>query len=338
MRELEEFIAYLEEQVQNGSIYVWGAQGQRGSAITEDWIKRRETSTANAGRAIKFWEKQIQKGYGSVLRAFDCSGLGMYWLQNIKGLYGYDMSSDSMLKQCASLSKGELRKGDWVFRTYKTGSSKGKAYHIGYVVDEALNVIEAKGRDDGVVKRPLHASGSGYWNTFGRPLVLRDAIENEEYNGSYVEIIGGAVNIRSAGSTQGEIVGIARKGERYAYTGKADSGWYQIEYKSVKAFVSNRGDLTTIGTTLPQPKNLPVLGRVLKKTSPLMRGDDVLALQQALTDKGYAPGKLDGIFGSNTQKAVEAFQGDNALTKDGKAGKNTWSALGGEWNEQKRHK
>ena len=44
----------------------------------------------------------------------------------------------------------------------RRAGTKGKAHHIGYIVDESLNVIEAKGRDDGVVKRSLNASESGY--------------------------------------------------------------------------------------------------------------------------------------------------------------------------------
>ena len=55
---LKEFISYLEEQVENHSIYVWGAQGQQGSAVTEAWIKKRETSEANFKRAVAFWKKQ----------------------------------------------------------------------------------------------------------------------------------------------------------------------------------------------------------------------------------------------------------------------------------------
>ena len=75
---LNEFLAYLDEQAANHSIYVWGAQGQTGSQITEDWIRKRESSAANAEAAISFWKKQCEAGYGDVLRAFDCSGLGMY--------------------------------------------------------------------------------------------------------------------------------------------------------------------------------------------------------------------------------------------------------------------
>lgn len=37
-------------------------------------------------------------------------------------------------------------------------------------------------------------------------------------------------------------------------------------------------------------------------------GDDVEALQQRLTDLGFAPGPIDGLFGSGTQQAVWAYE------------------------------
>ena len=57
------------------------------------------------------------------------------------------------------------------------------------------------------------------------------------------------------------------------------------------------------------------------------KGDDVKALQTLLNGYGYSCGKADGIFGSNTEKAVKAFQKAQKLTADGIAGKNTWSKL-----------
>lgn len=177
MTPLQEFIAYLEEQVRNHSIYVWGAQGQGAPTITEAWIERRETSPENAERAIKCWNKQVTAGYGDVLRAFDCSGLGMYWLQNLTKTVNSDMSSNTMMSKCKRVNETDLKRGDWVFRIYTGGSNKGKAYHIGYVVDDDLNVIEAMGRDAGVVKRTLSASGSSYWNAFGRPKYFAEEIE-----------------------------------------------------------------------------------------------------------------------------------------------------------------
>lgn len=51
-------------------------------------------------------------------------------------------------------------------------------------------------------------------------------------------------------------------------------------------------------------------------------GDDstrVLVLQQALVNLGYLHDSADGIYGSNTEKAVAAFQRNNDLTETGSA-------------------
>ena len=67
------------------------------------------------------------------------------------------------------------------------------------------------------------------------------------------------------------------------------------------------------------------------KTKPTVRegskGDDVRYLQNRLTILGYKPGAIDGIFGTKTKTAVEAFQADNDLAKDGVCGPKTWAAL-----------
>ena len=57
------------------------------------------------------------------------------------------------------------------------------------------------------------------------------------------------------------------------------------------------------------------------------RGTEVANLQQRLKDLGYTIGKVDGIFGSQTQKAVKAFQKDNGLVADGIAGPKTIEKL-----------
>lgn len=103
-------------------------------------------------------------------RAFDCSGLVGY-LGWVVGAIpnGLDKTAEGWKNNCRRLlNKSELRAGDWVFKT-----SNGKAYHIGVVVDDALNVVEAAGRDLGVVKRPLSANG---WNYYGRPKYFEDEI------------------------------------------------------------------------------------------------------------------------------------------------------------------
>ncbi len=155
---LNKFISYLEEQVRNHSVYVWGGQGEQGSNVNEAWIRSREKSAVNALRAISFWRKQVRAGYGNVLRAYDCSGLAVYFLLK-EGLLSKDTTADGLLSLCTRISQDELRRGDFVFKV----DAKGKAYHVGYIVDDALNVIEAKGRDAGVVKSPLKG-----WNAYGR--------------------------------------------------------------------------------------------------------------------------------------------------------------------------
>lgn len=57
------------------------------------------------------------------------------------------------------------------------------------------------------------------------------------------------------------------------------------------------------------------------------RGSAVTKLQQTLSNKGFSPGPIDGIYGKKTEKAVITFQKANGLTIDGIAGKETQSRL-----------
>lgn len=58
------------------------------------------------------------------------------------------------------------------------------------------------------------------------------------------------------------------------------------------------------------------------------RGEEVRQIQTKLKRWGYYNGNVDGIYGSQTQKAVRWFQSKNGLTVDGIAGKNTLRAMG----------
>lgn len=64
--------------------------------------------------------------------------------------------------------------------------------------------------------------------------------------------------------------------------------------------------------------------RVLRLGS---RGSDVMEIQSLLSQIGYNPGPIDGIFGPLTQQAVINFQLDNNLTPDGIIGPNTYRIL-----------
>lgn len=164
---LNEFCKYLKEQYNNKSIYVLGAQGQTGNSITEKWIKEREHNVkSNYNRAIKLWKSRKDK-YPK-LRAFDCSGLAVYWLLK-NNVISSDMTAHGLYDKCKKISKISLLVGDWCFKV-----SEGRAHHIGYVVDFANGkpvIISAKGRADGVVK------GETGWNAYGRPKYFEAEIE-----------------------------------------------------------------------------------------------------------------------------------------------------------------
>jgi peptidoglycan hydrolase-like protein with peptidoglycan-binding domain len=62
---------------------------------------------------------------------------------------------------------------------------------------------------------------------------------------------------------------------------------------------------------------------------PLTRGDDVTAVQLALTALSVTPpcGTIDGIYGHATEQAVAAFQQAQRLAVDGAVGPGTWREL-----------
>lgn len=76
--------------------------------------------------------------------------------------------------------------------------------------------------------------------------------------------------------------------------------------------------------------NFPTYGRyrVLRLADPMMAGEDVFALQTALSALGGAdPGVHDGILGAKTAAAIKAAQKALSVTVDGLAGGQTQTAL-----------
>jgi N-acetylmuramoyl-L-alanine amidase len=57
--------------------------------------------------------------------------------------------------------------------------------------------------------------------------------------------------------------------------------------------------------------------RLLYLDRPLQRGDDVASLQESLALLGFNPGRIDGIFGVLTERALAEFQRDCGLDSSG---------------------
>lgn len=185
---LNEFNAFLNEQV-NKALYVLGGQTQvikSGIVYSNDKMTKSlgslEKWLADIGQKSNFatinklYLSRVKKWGDKVFHIFDCSGLGMYFLYNLHLIALGDMTANGMKAKCKKIDKADMKKGDWVFRTYVAGSKKGRAYHVGYVVDDALNVVEDKGKAYGVVKNPYNSS---YWNYIGRPEYFAEEIEAE---------------------------------------------------------------------------------------------------------------------------------------------------------------
>lgn len=57
------------------------------------------------------------------------------------------------------------------------------------------------------------------------------------------------------------------------------------------------------------------------------RSEKMRDIQQALKNAGYYDGKIDGIKGKGTKKAIKDFQKANGLKADGVVGRKTWDLL-----------
>ena len=67
--------------------------------------------------------------------------------------------------------------------------------------------------------------------------------------------------------------------------------------------------------------------RLLYVSRPLLRGDDVVALQQSLALLGFDTGRVDGIFGTLTESALMEFQRNYGLDPTGVVTRETLIAL-----------
>ena len=63
------------------------------------------------------------------------------------------------------------------------------------------------------------------------------------------------------------------------------------------------------------------------RQTPYIRGDDVAELQRVLGQLGFDAGRIDGIFGPATARALAEFQENTGLPSDGVCGYDTFDAL-----------
>lgn len=340
-------IDFVKQEAARGSIYVWGAQGQRGGQITEDWIRKMETSATNANRAISLWKKNKGKYDPNMIGAFDCSGLIGACL-NANGNAGFDDTADGYRNRCVSIDKGALQAGDLVFEY-----SNGKSGHVGVYIGGG-KVIEARGRDYGVVETELNARN---WKKYGRPdFMYTDGnapatpsepactkksftLDHVVKKGSKEAVVGSIQNNLKAMGYDIGTAGPNGNGIDNNFGTKTDAAVRDVQKNGGVTVDGQVGKNTAplLGGTWAEKSapaaSIPTLTRNLKLTSPMMRGDDVRQAQERLEKHLAQPGRIDGVFGNSTKEAVIRFQqarkneGRDIGEVDGVIGPKTWAIL-----------
>ena len=266
---LSEFIQYLIDQI--GECYVYGAQHLKltpenyESVIhkKEDGRGKYPDGTTYADASIAYCKKLFDKGV-EVLYAYDCSGLGMYFIQNVKHLWN-DCTADMMMSRCVDITSNDPPKtGWWVFKCNK----QGKATHIGYMIDDSY-LMEAKGRKYGVVRTKFRKSE---WTQWGIPKCFEDEIKHPippqpvppdppkpPITKCYVEVIGKSVRIRKKDSTLSKTIQIAHNAAWYKSHGQPEHGndllpyietmpsdWYGVDLNGTEAYITGKPKYTKL--------------------------------------------------------------------------------------------
>ena len=120
--------------------------------------------------------------------------------------------------------------------------------------------------------------------------------------------------------------------------GKVTGSFDAATEAAVRAFQDRTSGIYTDGVAGPDTLKKLYSSGAARSSKPVARnavetleygseGSDVTKLQQKLKDLGYLAGSVDGKFGTATEAAVIAFQKNNNLTADGKAGTATQNKL-----------
>ena len=295
----KDLIAKFNQALSEGWGYIWGTAG-------EVWTEQKQRAATR--------EKTLQ--YGSAWigkRVADCSGLFTWAFRQLGGTM-YHGSNTMYRDYCTAkgrLSGGKrvdgqpLKRGTAVF----TGTEADHG-HVGLYVGYGT-VIEAAGTKAGVVASNVSADKWTFWGE----------LKGVDYSGE--DGAAGPASPEAGPAGAGPVQPSAEVSQTIA--GSAQP--------SAEARTAVSGSEPAAASDTPvTSSNTPTLRKGSK-------GAYVTLLQKQLLDRGYGLGSwgADGDFGSATEKAVRAFQGDQGLAVDGIVGPKTWAALGNPDQPAKRY-
>ena len=132
---------------------------------------------------------------------------------------------------------------------------------------------------------------------------------------------------------EGRVVGdLHRRLTSLGYSPDPDGTFGERTTQELKKFQQGRGlvasgvcDQATWAALLEAGYRLG--DRLLYLMRPMQRGDDVVALQRRLGGLGFDAGRVDGILGPDTDRALREFQRNSGLVDDGVCGPATLDQL-----------
>ncbi len=330
-----EIVSFVRSKV--GCGYVWGASGETCSLSFRQALAKRAPSQAGAilGTSGKWDGMQVFDCATLIREAFRAAGI-----QKASG-------ATTIWRTWAFSEKGTIatlpanEPGIALFRADSSGA-KDKMGHIGLTIGGGLTV-DARGSANGVLLGNLSDVKWTHWARFTDMDYSAEPPTLPALMTALVATKGGALNIRSRPDTKAQVLGKLPKGEALAVLkdGQTLADWLKVYYAGGVAYVMAK--YVSMGVALPPqpatnepadpPPQAPLELRTLRYTPglPIMRGEDVIALQNRLQALGHNPGAVDGAYGPKTKAAVIAFQLDAFQTQpkewDGVAGPKTWEKL-----------
>ncbi len=223
------------------------------------------------------------------------------------------LGKKSLRVKSVAVKKYSLKvSGDYALsKNFKVREFRSRCGADEILIDENLVLLLQKMRDE-----------------FGK-ILISSAYRTQQYNTKVggvknsQHVLGRAADITL--SNPKHLLEAARYAEKIGFTGIGLDDRYgmflHLDTRSGKSFFKYKSDGSTYSVL-----------SFFKTVGFGSRGDNVKKLQTKLKSLGYkgadgTPLSVDGVFGKNTQYALENFQKAKGLTQDGIAGPKTWKFL-----------
>lgn len=336
-----DLVTFVINAKNNGWGYVYSAQGQLYTRqLAEEWAKARRS-----GRDYNYFVERCSRWFGRTV--VDCSGLIIEAFRNQIPGYG-DKSANTLFSKC-------VKTGMLNTIPEMPGLCVWRSGHIGMYIGKG-KVVEAGGTNVGVVISDLTSPATAKrWTNWGK---LADVDYEESTTPPVGDTpafwLGRYLKLTQPNMQGDDVADVQQALARQGFSpGTIDGKYGQKTDAAVKNAQKSKGlsadgvvgpdttkALNGVWMTDSNGQNSPntdnplgtfAVKRLIKLTSPYMRGDDVRDVQEALQIVSFSPGESDGVFGPRSENAVKAFQKSRGLKADGIVGENTVKALGGLW-------